>query len=84
MCSSRAMGRYRKDDIMNWITVDSSTISRMAYDEARRVILIEFKNGSRYEYYDVPTNIFQQMRAAVSKGQFLSASIKGRYRYARV
>lgn len=69
---------------MNWIVVDSSTISRMAYDEARRVLCVEFKNGSRYEYYDVPASVFQQMKAAESKGQFLSVNIKGRYRYARV
>lgn len=69
---------------MNWIAVDSSTISRMAYDEARRVLAVEFKNGSRYEYYDIPTNVFQQMKAAASKGRFLSANIKGCYRYARV
>jgi len=69
---------------VNWIAVDSSTISRMAYDEARRVLAVEFKNGSRYEYYDLPANVFQQMKMAGSKGQFLSANIKGRYRYARV
>lgn len=56
----------------------------MAYDEARKVLSVEFKNGSRYEYYDLPTAVFQQMKAAGSKGQFLSANIKGRYRYARV
>jgi hypothetical protein len=56
----------------------------MAYDEARKVLTIEFKNGSRYEYYDLPANVFQQMKAAASKGQFLSANIKGHYRYARV
>lgn len=69
---------------MNWIAVESSTISRMAYDEARKALTVEFKNGSRYEYYDLPANVFQQMKAAASKGQFLSANIKGRYRYARV
>lgn len=69
---------------MNWIAVNSSTISRMAYDAGRKVLAVEFKNGSRYEYYDLPTNVFQQMTAAASKGQYLSANIKGRYRYARV
>lgn len=69
---------------MNWIAVDSSTIARIAYDEDRRVLAVEFKNGSRYEYYDLPANVFHQMRGEVSKGRFLSANIKGRYRYARV
>jgi hypothetical protein len=69
---------------MNWILVDSSTVSRIGYDEARKVLSVEFKNGSRYEYYDLPLNVFQQMRDAASKGQFLTSNIKGRYRYARV
>ncbi len=69
---------------MNWVAVDSSTIARMAYDEPRQVLTVEFKNGSRYEYYDVRAVVFQQMKAAPSKGQFLASTIKGRYRYARV
>lgn len=69
---------------MNWISVDSSTISRMAYDELRRVLAVEFKNGGRYEYYDVPSGTFQAMKGAASKGQYLAANIKGRFRYARV
>lgn len=69
---------------MNWVAVNSSTIARMAYNESRRVLTVEFKNGSRYEYYEVPSGVFQQMKAAPSKGQFLSSTIKGRYRYARV
>lgn len=69
---------------MNWIVVDSSTISRMAYDEPRKALAVEFKNGSRYEYYDLPPHVFQQMNGSASKGQFLSSNIKGRYRYARI
>jgi hypothetical protein len=78
------MGRSKKDDTVNWIVVTSSTISRIAYDEARRVLAVEFRNGSRYEYYDLPANVFQEMKMAGSKGQFLAAKIKGLYRYARV
>lgn len=69
---------------MNWMPVDSSTITRMAHDESRKVLSVEFRNGSRYEYYEVSAAVFQQMRAAPSKGQFLTANIRGRYRYARV
>lgn len=70
--------------MMNWLAVDSSTISRIAYDEARKVLTVEFKNGTRYEYYDVSYTVAQEMRLSSSKGQFLAANIKGRFRYARV
>ena len=69
---------------MDWIAVDSSTISRMAYEENRKVLTVEFKTGTRYEYFDVPPVIFAQMKACASKGQYLAANIKGRFRYARI
>ncbi|MCH5598862.1 KTSC domain-containing protein [Niabella ginsengisoli] len=38
-------------------------------------------SGSIYEYKDVPADIYEEMKGAFSKGQFLNAKIKGRYRY---
>jgi len=69
---------------MNWIdTPESSTISRFRYDERGHVLTVEFKNGGRYNYYDVPQMVFDRMKAASSKGHFLATTIKGAYRYAR-
>lgn len=65
-------------------TPDSSTIAAFGYDEDRDVLIVQFKSGSTYEYYDVPVNVFTQMSGASSKGQFLAKNIKGSYRYARV
>jgi hypothetical protein len=70
---------------MNWIeSPESSNIARFGYDESNQVLFIEFKNGSVYQYFDVRENVFEQMKAAHSKGQFLAQVIKGTYRYARV
>jgi len=70
---------------MNWIeTPESSNISRFRYDENAMVLTVEFKNGGRYDYYDVPIAVFEGMRGAASKGQYLAHNIKGRFRYARV
>lgn len=69
---------------MTWIeTPESSTIVRFRYESATRVLTVEFKNGGRYNYYDVPDAIFERMKSAPSKGQFLAQTIKGIYRYAR-
>jgi hypothetical protein len=69
---------------MNWIeTPESSNIARFRYDEANQVLTIEFSHGGTYDYYDVPEHIFEQFKTAPSKGQFLSRSIKGVYRFAR-
>lgn len=70
---------------MNWIdTPESSNIGGFGYDQKSQVLTVEFKNGGQYEYYDVPETIFEQMKIAPSKGQFLFQCIKGTYRYARV
>ena len=70
---------------MEWIdTPESSKIVRFAYDVQAQVLAVEFKSGSTYNYYDIPEIIFEQMKAASSKGQFLAQQVKGSYRYARV
>jgi KTSC domain len=69
---------------MNWIaTPESSNIARFKYVKETMVLTVEFQNGGRYDYYDVPERVFDGMRAASSKGQYLAQNIKGRYRYAR-
>ena len=69
---------------MNWIdTPESSNIARFAYDSTSRILAVEFLKGGTYNYFDVPDAVFEQMKAAPSKGQFLAQSIKGAYRYAR-
>jgi hypothetical protein len=70
---------------MAWIaTPESSTIAGFDYIKQRQVLVVEFKNGGRYNYFDVPEIIFDRMKSAPSKGQFLAQNIKGKYRYARV
>ena len=63
-------------------TPQSSTIVRVTYDSDQQILNVEFKNGN-YVYYDVPEQVFEGMRSAPSKGQYLAQEIKGRYRYSR-
>lgn len=69
---------------MDWIeTPESSNIARFAYSSESQVLTVEFKNGGTYNYFDIPEIIFEQMKSASSRGQFLAQQIKGAYRYAR-
>ena len=65
-------------------TPESSNISGFSYEESSQVLRVEFKNGSLYEYFDIPDFIFEGMKKAPSKGQYLAQNIKGTYRYARM
>lgn len=70
---------------MNWIdSPESSNISRFGYDDANQVLYVEYRSGGVYQYFDVSPSVFEQLKTAPSKGQFLAREIKGSYRYARV
>jgi len=80
---------YEKDEnlrgkTMNWInTPESSNITAFSYDEANKTLSVNFKSGATYSYYDISMQIFNEMKNAPSKGQFLAQNVKGIYRYAR-
>lgn len=69
---------------MEWIKVDSSSISRIRYNEDTKVLEIEFQGGRIYQYFDVPVQVFEGLRNADSHGKYFNQQIKGNYRYARL
>nr|WP_288813490.1 DUF87 domain-containing protein [uncultured Sphingobacterium sp.] len=76
-----------KQNKMNKISVQSSTILAIAYDEDSLTLEIDFLSGSCYQYFDVPVVIAQEFidtPAEGSHGKHLARHIKGVYRYAKV
>lgn len=70
---------------MIWIqTPGSSNVVRFGYDEVNRVLLVQFKNLSTYRYSNVPSQIFEQMKFAPSKGRFLKQHVERMYPDQRV
>ncbi|WP_321170290.1 KTSC domain-containing protein [Eisenbergiella porci] len=45
---------------------------------------MRFHSGSVYEYYDVPSSVYNGLMSASSKGTYHADFIKNRYRYRRV
>lgn len=62
----------------------SSNIAAIRYEGDQLLLEVEFLNGGRYHYYEVPPQLAQAFEQAGSKGEFLAASIKGHFRYSRV
>lgn len=65
---------------------ESSQIAAFGYDQATQILAIQFpgrgaKPGDIYHYADVPAEVFEQMKAAESKGKFFGSTIRGRYAY---
>ncbi len=69
---------------MQRYTVASSNIASIGYDSATETLEVEFLSGSIYQYYNVPENMYNQLRKASSKGRFLHIYIKNAYPYSRV
>ncbi|TXF79033.1 KTSC domain-containing protein [Chryseobacterium sp.] len=61
----------------------SSVIKKYFYRPEQEILTIIYVSGSVYDYFDVPQAVFDDFRAAYSKGVFLNKNIKPFYRYER-
>jgi|GEM_PF-68575 len=73
-----------QENKMEMISVESSNVEAIGYEEESRTLQVEFKNGGMYQYFDVPQHVFEELRDADSIGKYLAYSIKGNYRYSKV
>ena len=64
---------------MQMISVVSSTIQSIGYDEKNSVLRLMFRDGSVHDYYDVPDSVFSDLMRATSKGRYAKANIIERY-----
>lgn len=62
----------------------STVISRFSYDERSRELYIWFVSGKLYRYKDVPKNLYEGMRRAVSRGSFFNRKIKNLFEFDRL
>jgi hypothetical protein len=58
---------------------DSKVIAMFAYDLDAQRLVIHFKSGGVYEYQAVPRTVFDDFRAAPSKGQFFRSAVRDRF-----
>lgn len=56
--------------------VESSNIASIGYDEADKVIEIEFWSGGVYRYMDCEKELYDAFLDSKSKGQFFHKKIK--------
>jgi hypothetical protein len=64
--------------------IDSSNIVRTEYDTVTKKMITEFKNGLRYEYEDVPHQIYTSFRTAKSQGSFFNTNISKTFKYKKL
>jgi len=64
--------------------VDSSNIERIGYDPNLSTLRIEFKSNRTYDYFNVPENVFNELRSASSVGGYHAKNIKNSYSYTEI
>ncbi len=64
--------------------VVSSNISEVGYHEGSETLEVLFRNGRMYQYFGVPSRVYQELVGSESCGGYLNREVKGRFRYARV
>ena len=62
----------------------SSVIASFSYNSASLTLTIIFVSGMVYNYVAVPQEVYDEMKAAFSKGTFFNEHIKGKYAFKKV
>jgi hypothetical protein len=64
--------------------IKSSNIKRTEYDTETKKLVVEFNNGFKYEYDEVPHQTYTKFRMAESQGKFFVTEISKTYKYTKV
>jgi hypothetical protein len=66
---------------MEWRKVASTSVFRVGYSAATRVLGVEFVRGGRYEYLGVSDEEYAALMGAESIGLHVNRHIKGRFEH---
>ena len=66
-----------------WEDVDSSNVSRVAYEPESQTLCVQFKSGGLYSYSGVDVNTYFGLVGADSVGQYLNQVVKVMYPYTK-
>jgi len=64
--------------------IQSSNIRRTEFDTESKELVVEFNNGLRYLYENVPHQLYTQFRMSESQGKFFNSKIAKSYQYKRL
>ncbi len=62
----------------------STSLAAAAYDDHRRQLQLDFRDGSRYVFFSVTVELYRHLLCAPSKGSFFNRYIRGHFPYAKL
>lgn len=66
------------------VEMESSNLRSAEYSTDSKELIMEFKNGVKYQYADVPWEIFTKLRMSESQGKFFNKEIARTYEYKKI
>jgi hypothetical protein len=64
-------------------SVESSTLTTVAYDSNLETLQLQFRDGSIYSYSRIPAKIYEALLSAPSKGTYFNSNIRGKFAHQR-
>ncbi len=64
--------------------IKSSNIKKTEYDTETKKLVIEFNNNLKYEYDEVPHQIYTKFRKSESQGKFFTTEISKNFKYKKL
>ena len=64
--------------------IKSSNIRKTEYDTETKKLVVEFNNGFKYEYEEVPHQIYTKFRMSESQGKFFVSDISKTFKYKKL
>jgi len=64
--------------------IKSSNIKGSEYDTETKKLVVEFNNGIKYEYDEVPHQTYTKFRMAESQGKFFTLEISKKFKYKKL
>ena len=62
----------------------SSVVAAIKYNENTSTLRVIYVSGNVYDYKKVPEKVYNKMKAASSKGEFLNKKIKPKYEFEKI
>ena len=62
----------------------SSVVAAIRYDASKSTLRVVYVSGAVYDYKKVPEKIYNEMKTAFSKGEYLNKQIKPNYKFEKV
>lgn len=62
----------------------STMITEIEYDSEKKLLILIFGKGGKYEYSDVPKDIYEALLGAESIGKYFLANVKDKFETVKI